>query len=158
MSVLDSKTVLIVEDYEDDAKLLQLMLANAGISNPTRVALSAEEAITYLKGIPPYYNRFLYPLPGVIFVDLKLPGIDGFEFLRWLRAREDLKGAFVVVLSATGDMISIQAAYALGANTFMVKPCRAADLENLILAFPELWVPCGIPPKSREGPNPPLPG
>ena len=159
MSALDPKMILIVEDYEDDAKLLQIMLTNGGIANPTRIALCAEEAITYLTDLPPYSNRALYPLPSVIFVDLKLPGIDGFEFLRWLRAREELKGSFIVVLSAAGDMISIQAAYALGANSFLIKPCRAADLENLVVAYPSPWERAIIPPPtSGASADPPLPG
>lgn len=149
--------ILIVEDHEDDAKLLQLMLTNGGVVNPTRIALCAEEAVTYLTDLPPYSNRALYPLPSVIFVDLKLPGIDGFEFLRWLRAREELKGAFIVVLSGAGDLISIQAAYALGANSFFIKPCRAADLENLVLAYPSPWMRAIIPPSLTGTPAEPLP-
>jgi CheY-like chemotaxis protein len=157
MSALDPTIILIVDDYEDDAKLLQIMLTNAGILNPTRVALSAEEAITYLRGVPPYSNRAIYPLPSAIFVDLKLPGIDGFELLRWLRTRDELKGSFVVVLSAAGDMVSIQAAYALGANSFLVKPCRAADLENLVIAYPDPWLRAIIPPPSTAPPASPSP-
>jgi CheY-like chemotaxis protein len=146
MSALDSKTILIVEDYEDDAKLLQLLLTNAGIFNPVRTALSAEEAITYLQGVPPYSNRSVHPLPSIIFVDLKLPGIDGFEFLRWLRGHPELKGIFTVILSATGDMLSVQTAYALGANSFLIKPCRAADLENLVACYPAFWTRAIVPP------------
>jgi CheY-like chemotaxis protein len=135
-----ANAVLIVEDYEDDAKLLELLLTGAGVINPLRSVLSAEQAIAYLEGAPPYWHREKYPLPAVIFVDLKLPGIDGFDFLRWLRAHPLLKTAFFVVLSATGDLVSVQAAYALGANSFLVKPCRAADLENLIVCYPALWM------------------
>src|ERR1700749_3238748 len=107
----DSKLLLIVEDYEDDAKLLQLLLKNGGIFNPVRMALSAEEAMTYLEGVPPYSNRALHPLPSAIFVDLKLPGMDGFGLLRWLKARPELRNIFIVVLSATGDLVSVQGAY-----------------------------------------------
>ena len=154
--------ILIVEDYEDDAKLLQMLLANGGIANPTRISLSAEEAITYLAGVPPYSNRVLYPLPSVIFIDLKLPGIDGFEFLRWLKARPELKSIFIVVLSATGDLMSVQAAYGLGANSFLIKPCRAADLENLVICYPDFWTrgaaPLLLPPESSPRTNPPRTG
>jgi CheY-like chemotaxis protein len=153
---------MIVEDYEDDAKLLQLLLTNGGIFNPVRIALSAEDAMTYLGGVPPYSNRALHPLPSVIFVDLKLPGIDGFELLRWLKQHVELKGIFVVVLSATGDLISVQSAYALGANSFLIKPCRPADLENLVACYPDFWTRAMIPGiPQQEGPppaQPPLPG
>ena len=162
MNTLDSKLILIVEDFEDDAKLLQMLLANVGIFNPVRISLSAEEAIAYLKGVPPFANRVLYPLPSIAFVDLKLPGIDGFELLRWLKTHEELRAMFVVVLSAAGDMVSIQAAYALGANSFLVKPCRTADLENLVACYPDLWVrtlpPASPQPGETTPPQDPQPG
>src|SRR4051794_28197658 len=151
ISVMDSKPILIVEDYEDDAKLLQLLLVNCGISNPVRTTLSGEDAINYLRGVPPFSNRALYPLPGVVFVDLRLPGITGFELLRWMKEHPELKNIFVVVLSATGDLISVQAAYGLGANSFLIKPCRPADLENLIICYPTYWSRASIlPPPVRD--------
>jgi CheY-like chemotaxis protein len=153
ISPSDSKLLLIVEDDEDDAKLLHLLLTNGGIFNPVRIALSAEEAITYLEGVPPYSNRTVYPLPSVIFVDLKLPGIDGFELLRWIKERPALKNILLVVLSATGDLPSVQAAYDLGANSFLIKPCRHADLENLIACYPTFWMRTVLPslPQPIEG-------
>jgi CheY-like chemotaxis protein len=156
MSTSEAGVVLIVEDFEDDAKLLEMLLTNAGIANPVRTVLSAEQGIAYLLGGPPYWDRTRYPLPSVIFLDLKLPGIDGFEFLRWLRANPQWQGCFIVVLSATGELASVQAAYALGANSFLVKPCREADLLNLVTCYPNLWTrlpPPGLPtpPEARTG-------
>ena len=151
-----SKLILIVEDYEDDAKLLQVLLTNCGLANPVRIALSAEEAINYLAGGPPFSDRAKYPLPGVVFVDLKLPGISGFDLLRWMRGHPELANTFTVVLSATGDLPSVQAAYALGANTFLIKPCRIADLENLVICYPDFWeravMPLLLQPPSKESP------
>ena len=152
---MDSKLILIVEDYEDDAKLLQLLLANSGVSNTVRICLSAEEAINYLDGVPPFSNRAIYPLPSVVFVDLKLPGISGFELLRWMKGHPELKDIFVVVLSATGDLISVQAAYSLGANSFLIKPCRPADLENLIACYPVFWNRTIPPLMARPDETPP---
>jgi len=134
-----SKLILIVEDFEDDAKLLQVLLTNCGLANPVRTALSAEEAMNYLAGGPPFAQRVVHPLPAVVFVDLKLPGISGFDLLRWIKEHPELKRTFIVVLSATGDLTSVQAAYALGANSFLIKPCRAADLENLVICYPDFW-------------------
>jgi CheY-like chemotaxis protein len=152
MSANEPKVVLIVEDYEDDAKLLEMLLTNAGIANPVRTVLSAEQAISYLQGAPPFWDRTKHPLPSVIFLDLKLPGIDGFEFLRWLRANPQLQRSFIVVLSATGDLKSVRAAYALGANSFLVKPCREADLLNLITCYRDLWI--RLPPAGSLSPAP----
>lgn len=140
MSVVDPKLILIVEDYEDDAKLLQLLLASGGVFNPVRTALSAEEAMIYLAGVAPFSNRTVHPLPAVIFVDLKLPGMDGFGLLRWVKTHPELKGTFIVVLSAAGDLMSVQTAYDLGANSFLTKPCREADIENLVAGYPDFWI------------------
>ena len=153
------KLILIVEDHEDDAAWLQILLTQCGISNPLRTFLSAEEVITYLAGQPPYSNRAIFPLPTVVFVDLKLPGISGFDLLGWMRGQPDLKKIFIVVLSGTGDLKSVQAAYSLGANSFLIKPCRRADLENLIICYPEFWdrsVPPMLP--NAASPEPPPAG
>jgi CheY-like chemotaxis protein len=151
-----SKLILIVEDFEDDAKLLQVLLTNCGIVNPVRIALSAEEAMNYLVGGPPFAHRTDHPLPGVIFVDLKLPGISGFDLLRWVKQHPELKNTFIVVLSATGDLMSVQAAYSLGTNSFLIKPCRRVDLENLIICYPNFWEraipPAQLQPPSAESP------
>src|SRR5579871_2496270 len=152
MSANESKVVLIVEDYEDDAKLLEMLLTKAGIANPVQTVLSGEQAILYLQGAPPYWDRTRFPLPSIIFLDLKLPGIDGFEFLRRLRENPQLQSAFIVVISATGDLTSVQAAYTLGANSFLVKPCREADLSNLIACYPHLWT--RLPPPGSSTPPP----
>jgi CheY-like chemotaxis protein len=157
VDIPNSKLILIVEDFEDDAKLLQLLLTQCGIANPVKVALSAEECINYLSGGPPFANRSAYPLPAVVFVDLKLPGISGFDLIRWIKARPDLKNTFVVVLSATGDLMSVQAAYSLGANTFLIKPCRIADLENLVICYPNFWervIPSMLPESPTTQPPP----
>lgn len=153
MHTLRSKLILIVEDYEDDAKLLQVLLTQCGIANPVRIALSAEEAMKYLAGGPAFADRAKHPLPGAVFVDLKLPGISGFDLLRWMKGHPELTNTFVVVLSATGDLTSVQAAYALGANTFLIKPCRTADLENLVICYPEFWEQA-IPPQMLQAPHP----
>lgn len=155
MSATEPNAVLIIEDYEDDARLLEMQLTSAGVTNPIRTVLSAEQAMGYLEGRFPYSDRTRFPEPAIIFLDLKLPGIDGFDFLRWLRAHPVLKTAFIVILSATGDLLSVQAAYALGANTFLVKPCRLPDLENLIVCYPTLWLrtmPSAALPPPEVGP------
>ena len=75
------KPILIVEDSADDAAILQQVFSQVGILNPVQVVVGGNEAIAYLKGEFPFFNRAKYPLPGIIFLDLKLPGIDGFEFM-----------------------------------------------------------------------------
>ncbi len=145
--------ILIVEDSNDDAKLLQLTLDQLGVTNPVWVVPSAGTAVDYLEGGFPFSDRNKYPLPQILFVDLKLPGHDGFELLEWLKARPQFKDLLVIAISGLGDLLSIRRAYGLGANSFLVKPCRAGDVENLIHWFPSHWTLSGRPPPPAPPPG-----
>jgi CheY-like chemotaxis protein len=145
MNDTPAKPVLIVEDYDDDARTLEVVFGQAGVINPLKIVHSAGEAIAYLDGGFPYSDRNQFPLPGVILLDLKLPGMDGFEFLVWLKARPEFNEVLVIAISGLGALPSIRRAYALGADSFLTKPCRQADVENLIQWFPEFWVRAPIP-------------
>jgi CheY-like chemotaxis protein len=132
--------ILIIEDSNDDAKILQLTLEELGIANPSWTVQSAAAAVDYMEGKFPFADREKYPLPKIIFLDLKLPGSDGFEFLSWLKARAEFADLLVIAISGLDDLLSIRRAYGLGAKSFLVKPCRPADLENLIHWFPAYWI------------------
>ena len=134
-----SQPILIVEDSADDAQLLRSQLRRAGLCNPCHAVSSAEEAITYLEGAPPYEDRSRFPAPAVILLDIKLPGLDGHQFLQWINARPNLAGILVVVISGADDLSSIRRAYQLGARSFITKPCSVAELQNLFHGFPGYW-------------------
>src|SRR5215471_9805214 len=133
-------TILIVEDWEDDAKLLEQALLQLGVRNLLIILPSATEAVLYLEGKFPYSDRKKYPLPGIIFLDLKLPGTDGFEFLEWLKSSDRLSNQTVFAISGIDDLASIRRAYTMGASSFLPKPPRSLDLENLMVSFPAGWV------------------
>ena len=80
-------TFLIVEDQENDAFFLMHALKKAGLTNPAQVVEDGKEAIDYLSGEGIYADRTIYPVPSVIFLDLKLPQVSGFEVLQWMRTR-----------------------------------------------------------------------
>lgn len=132
-------TILVIEDWPDDADLLKAVLREIGIGNPIQCISSAVEAIAYLQGDPPYANRVKHPMPGIIFLDLKLPGMDGFQFLEWLKVHRELNGFVVFAISSLDDTAAIRKAYALGATSFIAKPPYRADLFNLIQFYPRRW-------------------
>ena len=122
-------TILIVEDNPDDVALLRRAFTKAKILNPTRFVTSADEAVAYLTGAGKYQNRLEFPLPSLILLDLKLPGMSGHEFLKWLRGLTQLRALRVVVLSSSEDMRDVNLAYQLGANSFLIKP---ADFDRFV--------------------------
>ncbi len=146
-------TILIVEDWEDDAKLLERELVQLGVTNPVVTLPSAVDAIRYLEGQPPYSDRQQYPLPAIIFLDLKLPGTDGFEFLDWLKTSNRLTNLMVIAISGVDDLASIRRAYSMGACSFLSKPPHPLDLENLMVSFPSGWALAGVKPSTKPAPG-----
>jgi CheY-like chemotaxis protein len=143
------ETILIVDDWDDDAELLRLTLDEIGLVNPIQIVHSAAEAIAYLQGDFPYSDRGKFPLPKIILLDLNMPRMDGFDFLKWLSAKARLADFMVIVVSGVDDWVSMRRAYELGAASFLTKPCRRLDLEHLIEWFPRYW--------TRPTPPPPPP-
>jgi CheY-like chemotaxis protein len=125
----DQATILIVEDNAVDAMLLRRAFTKAAVLNPVWIVVTAEEAVAYLKGVDKYHDRAQYPLPGLILLDLELPGMTGHGLLAWLRTQPDLKALRVVVLSGSDNPRDINLAYELGASSFVTKP---TDLEHLV--------------------------
>jgi CheY-like chemotaxis protein len=132
--------ILVVEDDENDVALIRRTLTNAGIPNPLQFVESGEEAINYLVGVGAYSDRKKCPLPALVLLDLKLPGMDGFEVLKWVRAHAHFTDLRVVVLTAWNHLRDVNEAYRLGANTFLVKPL---EFENIATLFgtigAQLW-------------------
>lgn len=120
--------ILLVENDESDALLIRRAFAKAGAPDPHRVVRDANTAISYLKGDGPYANRKKHPLPGLVLLELKLPGKDGFEVLKWIRSQPELKDLRVVVLTSPYEIWDVNLARQLGANSFLVKP---PDFENV---------------------------
>jgi CheY-like chemotaxis protein len=111
---------LLVEDNEDDVFFMQRALQQAGIHNPLHVVRNGEEAIEYLSGQNQFSDREQHPLPGMVFLDLKMPGVNGFEVLKWMR--EHALNMPVAVLTSSPEEIDRQRAGELGADCYLLKP------------------------------------
>src|SRR5213596_1160842 len=96
-----ASAILLVEDNDDDVFLMKHALAAAGVSNPVFVAESGQQAVDYLSGAGEYSDRARFPMPVVVFLDLKLPLMSGHEVLGWIRAQRQLESLMVVVLTSS---------------------------------------------------------
>jgi len=128
----DSRAILVAEDDQNDALLLQCALAKTGLNGPVTVVHDGEEARNYLLGAGPYGDRTRYPLPGIMVVDLMMPRLGGFELLRWTRAQPELEHVFIVVLTGVERRSWMEQAYKLGANLYLVKPLSFNELSGVI--------------------------
>jgi CheY-like chemotaxis protein len=143
---ITTNSILLVDDSTDDEYLLKRTLRLSGVANPVILVGDGEEAIAYLKGEAPYADREKHPLPRVVMLDLKLPEMSGFDVLKWIKDQPSLKELLVVVISQHDEVEQIRRAYELGASSFLSKPCRKEDLQDLAQTLSPVESSEGIPP------------
>jgi len=124
--------VLHVEDNPDDLYLLAKAGRTAGLCADFRSVSGGAEAVAYLRGDDRFSDREQFPLPDVIVLDLIMPEMDGFEFLRWLR--QDAPCGPVPVLVFTGSLKDADRVRALelGVKGYFLKPAHFDALVKLV--------------------------
>jgi CheY-like chemotaxis protein len=132
--------ILLADDDSDYTELVQIALRQAGIPEPVEVVKDGVEAVQYLKGEGAYADRVAHPIPFLVLLDLKLPGQSGFDVLRWIRRRPELRDVVVAVLSGWGFGNEEQTAYELGANSYIAKPAQFDRLVELLTDLREHWL------------------
>ena len=135
-----NRAILLVEDNEADVFLMKRALKSAKVINPLYVVEDGQKAIDYLGGVGEFADRTAYPLPGIIFLDLKLPFRSGHEVLAAIRSQKEFESLIVVVLTSSNEPEDLSKCYALGANSYVVKPPTAAQLEDMAKAFKWYWL------------------
>jgi len=116
MPMPENCVILVVEDREDDEILIREAFERAGLKNPLFVVRDGEEAQAYLQGFGKYRDRDEFPLPALMLLDLKMPKVDGFEVLSWIRKQPALRALRVVVLTSSEDIYDVNKAYEMGAK------------------------------------------
>jgi CheY-like chemotaxis protein len=128
------KTLLYVDDDPNDRLLAETACERARVSFLLKTMDSGVDAFRYLSGSGAYADRAAHPLPDLIFLDLKMPEIDGFEVLRWARNRAETRTTPVAIYSASLIPEDIAKAYSLGANYFITKPSSLTVLLEIFRA------------------------
>ena len=136
----ERQIVLLVEDSKDEVSLICRAFDKAGILNPLHVAKDGEAALSYLAGVGQYAHRDEYPLPALVLLDLRLPGMDGFDVLRWIRQQPGFNNLCVVVLTCSDNIRDVNVAYELGANSFLVKEVDFENTVELVRLIKDYWL------------------
>jgi CheY-like chemotaxis protein len=132
-------TVLLVEDSEDDVLLIRRAFAEARIALDLRVVSSVQKAMDYLTGRGRYQNRDAFPLPTYLLTDLKMPALDGFELLLWVRQHSRCKVIPAIVITNSNHFGDVEKAYEMGANAYHIKPAAFHDLVELVKSICHYW-------------------
>jgi CheY-like chemotaxis protein len=140
-------TILLVEDDSSDAALIRRGFTKAGVLNEIVHLTNGDDALAYLAGEGKFSDRTKSPLPGLILLDLKLPGMHGLQLMQWMRTRPEVRRIPLVVLTGSQDSETVNMAYDLGANSYLVKPGTVADITQMIVRIQRYWMELNEPPR-----------
>jgi len=140
--------ILVAEDDTTDAFLLERTFARTGNRTSLHFVRDGQEAVDYLSGEGSFANREQHPIPTLLLSDLKMPRLDGFQVLDWLRRQPGLKRLPVVILSSSSEPADVNRAYDLGVNSYLVKPHSAERLSALVQQLQFYWL------KTNSNPDP----
>jgi CheY-like chemotaxis protein len=142
-----SQPILLVEDSPEDFEATQRAFQKSGLKNPLVRCEDGDQALDYLHRRGEYADPARSPRPGVILLDLNLPGTDGRQVLSEVKNSEHLRDIPVVVLTTSADERDITACYRAGANSYIQKP---VDIDGFMKAIERLngyWFEVVILPK-----------
>ncbi|QLE57939.1 response regulator [Nostoc sp. TCL26-01] len=157
--------LLVVEDSNEDFKMLQRLMRRMAVQNPIHRCTSGDEVLDFLtqqrrNGLKPSQKDGLAPnvaernsdvlKPSVILLDLNLPGIDGRDILTRLKQDQSFREIPIVVFTTSSNPRDVEFCYQKGANGYLVKPMDAQELQRTIQAFVDYWLQVNTPPVSDE--------
>ncbi len=128
------RSILLVEDNPLDIDLTKRAFAKRNLANPIELARDGEEAMQCIDS----WERGQQP-PALILLDLKLPKIDGLDVLARLKNHELFKMIPVVVLTTSAEDRDVQAAYRLGANSYIIKPVSFEKFMEVAESIEVYW-------------------
>jgi CheY-like chemotaxis protein len=132
------KNLLLVDDDINSPLLVTIALRQLHPPPLLCYVPNAIQATEYLLGRGAFADRLAHPWPHLVLLDLRMPIMDGFEFLVWVRARPEFKTLPIVVLTDSINPQDLSRAYQLGATSFLVKPPDMADLAEPLKAMLQL--------------------
>jgi CheY-like chemotaxis protein len=138
-------TILVVEDDANDQLMIERAFRAIAGSSPVHVVSNGAEAIAYMMGEGKFADRAKFAYPTFIMTDLKMPKVDGFGVLEFLKGNPEWAIIPTVVLSASQDRDDIKKSYMLGASSFHVKPYGFEELRRQLAILHAYWVTCEVP-------------
>jgi CheY-like chemotaxis protein len=131
--------VLLAEDDPNDLKLVTLALARQSVPARFFTVNDGEEVLSYLKGEGTFADRSAFPVPDLLVLDLKMPRLDGFEVVKWVRQNHRCIRLPIVMLSGSGLDEDVEEAYRLGVNSYFRKPSSITALTTLLRTLATYW-------------------
>jgi two-component system, response regulator len=142
-----NQPILLVEDSPEDFEATVRAFKRSGLKNPIFRCEDGDGALDFLHQRGQYADTGQAPRPGIVLLDLNLPGTDGREVLTEIKRDESLRHIPVIVLTTSNDERDVEACYLAGANSYIQKP---VDMEGFLRAIERLkgyWFEVVVLPK-----------
>jgi CheY-like chemotaxis protein len=146
METIGEIEILLVEDNTDDAQLAARALRHRNLADHLRWLEDGEAALDFLFCRGPYADRTGRSMPKVILLDLKLPKVDGLEVLTAVKGDSRTSRIPVVVVTSSKQDRDVEKAYALGANSYVVKPIAFDQFADAMVDIGSYWLKVNQPP------------
>ncbi|MBI5648345.1 MAG: response regulator [Ignavibacteriae bacterium] len=147
MTIPDIVDILLVEDNPGDAELIVRAIRRQNILNPLHVVEDGAEALDFIFCRGSYAQRTMTMQPKMIMLDLKLPKINGLEVLEAIKREEATRHIPVVVVTSSSEDPDIKTAYALGVNSYVVKPVESTAFIEAMAQIGLYWLLVNAPPR-----------
>jgi CheY-like chemotaxis protein len=139
------RPILVVEDSASDAELTLMALRASKVENPIVVTHDGAEALDYLQRRGTFQLREGHD-PVAIFLDLKMPKVDGLEVLRQVKLDVKLRRIPVVMLTSSAEESDLTTSYELGTNAYVVKPVDFTEFSHTVGRLGLFWTSINRPP------------
>ena len=132
MPKINDVTIVLVEDNDGHARLIEKNLRRANVSNPIVKLSDGQAALDYLYDEQEGYVSKPNNLPLLILLDLNLPAVDGYHVLQEIKSDDRTKAIPIIILTTTDDIHEINRCYELGANVYITKPVEYEEFAEAI--------------------------
>jgi two-component system response regulator len=147
MKPAEAVDILLVEDNPRDVELTMRIFQKNHLANHVYVADDGARALDFVFGRGEFSGRADAQHPKVIFLDIKLPKLNGLEVLREIKSNARTRSIPVVMLTSSREDPDIKAAYDIGANSYVVKPVDFASFQEVVNNLGMYWLLVNQTPK-----------
>lgn len=150
MSSNQTQSLLLIEDSDEDFEAFRRIVRKSSLKNQIYRCTNGDDALDFLYQSGKYCDSTIATRPGIILLDLNLPGTDGREVLEQIKQDHTLKTIPVVVFTTSSNPKDIDTCYQYGVNGYIIKPIDVKKLIKAIQTFIDYWFEVSTLPDLRE--------
>ena len=147
MRITSNQTILLVEDSNEDFEATIRAFKKSQLHNPVFRCENGDQALDYLFSRGIYSDKDQFPAPGIVLLDLNIPGTNGRDVLKAAKSNPETRRIPIIVLTTSEDKMDILHCYDDGANSYIHKPVNLSSFMDAIERLKDYWFEVVVLPK-----------